>query len=441
MIRDPRFDEAPRSFTLSGKAIAGGASVIVLGLILALSGKLWENVGPDEIVVIQSPFAGTLTWYTTPGVVWQGFGEVTTYQKRVTADYPPERNGKGELVGGIELRFNDGGHATMFNSTQFQMPMDDVSLNAIHANYRGPEAVKKNLLETVISKSVYLTGTLMSSKESYAEKRNDLIHHITDQIQNGVYRTRQETKYVKDEITNQNKQIVTAEILLDKDNKPERQEESVLNKYNIKAYNFTITSMPYDNAVETQIKQQQQLSMSVAIKAAEARQAEQDALTKEATGRANATEAKWTQETIKARETTKADQEKIVAITNADREKKVAETQAEQRLNVADFERRAAEQTKLQQILLGEGEATRKQLVLKADGALSQKLDAWVAAQKMWADALAKHQGAITPSMVFGGTGQVASGNAVQSFMDIMTAGAATQLKLNMDVTAGTAPK
>jgi hypothetical protein len=40
-------------------------------LLLAMSaGKLFENVNADEIVVIQSPISGTLTWYTAAGLKW-----------------------------------------------------------------------------------------------------------------------------------------------------------------------------------------------------------------------------------------------------------------------------------------------------------------------------------------------------------------------------------
>ena len=34
-----------------------------------------------------------------------------------------------------------------------------------------------------------MTGPLMSSKESYAEKRNELLRLMEDQVQRGVYRT------------------------------------------------------------------------------------------------------------------------------------------------------------------------------------------------------------------------------------------------------------
>lgn len=398
---------------------------VVVALLAVTSPMLVEEVGPDEYVVIQSPGTGTLTWYTAPGWAWQGYGTATHYPRVVTVV-----SEKGQ-----ELRFNDGGHGTMFSSVQFRIPADTKMLNAINSNYHGQDNLRSGLLEPAVVRSIYLSGPLMSSRESYAEKRNDLIHYITDQIQNGIYRTHQRTDFVKDEVSGQMKPVVFAEIVRDKDGKADRQEPSALAQLGIEAYNFTISNLPYDQAIEKQIRQQQEITMAVQTKIAEAKQAEQAALTAEAEGRANATRERWKQEAIKAVETTRADQEKQVAITQAEKDKAVAETAATQRMNVADLDRKAAEQKKLELILLGEGEAQRKKLVLDADGALAQKLDAWTTSQKYWADALARHQGAITPTTVFGGSG--ASGaptNAVQSFMDILSANAAQQLQLNMQV-------
>lgn len=432
---------------------------VPLLFLTATSPMLFEEVGPDEITVIQQPFTGKLTWYDTPGWAWQGYGTVTTYKKRVTYEFPAPIIVNGKVAGGgIELRFKDGGHARMFGSVQFNLPTDPATLAKLHANYRGAGMVTKNLLETTVNKSVYLVGTLMTSKESYAEKRNDLIHYATDQIQNGVYRTKQKTEFVKDEITGQMKQVTSADIVMDKTGNPERQEDSVLNMYGIKAFNFTITQMPYDDAIEQQIKQQQAIAMDVQTSIAEALKAEQQAVTATALGRANAEKAKWEQETIKAREVTKAEQERQVAITNADqqrqvaitaaardkevaetaaaREKKVAETQGAARLAVADFDNKSADLTKQTQILLGEGEAARKKLVLEADGALEQKLKAWTESQRYWSEALAKHNGPLVPTTVFGASSNASNvqQNGIQTFMDVMTMSAAKQLELNMGI-------
>lgn len=420
----------------SATRVVGAVAVGIVAIAaLAVTPKLFENVNPDEMVVIQSPVDGRLDWYTTAGMKWQGFGDVTTYYKRSTYEFMPIGEGGGrKLAGGIEVRFNDGGHGTMFGSVQFEMPQADDKLNLIHSRYRTMDQVKKQLIETVTNKAIYLVGTLMSSKESYAEKRNDLIHLVADQIQNGIYRTRQKREWIKDPITGVDKEIVAAEIVMGRDGHPERQEESVLNYYGIRSFNFTIVRLPYDESVEAQIKQQQQITMDIQTSIAEKLKAEQRALTVEQQGRADATYAKWKQEVEKATAVTRAEQEKIVATTNAEREQHVAEIQGRQRLAVAELDRQSAEQTKLTQILLGEGEATRKKLVLDADGALELKAATWIKGQEVWAAAFKGSKW--TPDILFAGAaGSSAGASNVQTLIDLFTTKAARDLSFDLTVT------
>lgn len=216
MLQRP--DRFPAPTWLSGRFQVLVLAALAAVTVIITAPMLVEEVYPDELTVIQAPFTGSLAWYTTPGWKYQGFGTVTSYKKRYTVGFKEgPLDATKRQTGGLSIRFSDGGHATMYGSVQFKMPESEKSLNVIHASYRGSDAVVENLLKTVLNKSVYLTGTLMTSKESYAEKKNDLLHYVTDQMQNGVYRTRQTTKWVKDEITNQSKEITLAEILLDKD--------------------------------------------------------------------------------------------------------------------------------------------------------------------------------------------------------------------------------
>jgi len=440
-------DPTPSLTSLMPKRIAAlvMAGVLVVGGLYAAP-KLIENIDANELTVIQSPWSGELKWYTQPGPVWQGMGEVTSYPRRQTYDFTGDRNG-------IEVRFNDGGHAKMYGSIQYELPSDPKLLTEIHLKYHDPAKLQKELVETVTNASVYLVGTLMSSKESYAEKRNDLIHYITDQIQNGIYRTRQKTEWVKDPVTNVDKQVIAAEIIMDKEGNPLRQEQSAIGKFQIKVFNFTIKRIPYDETVEKQIQQQQVIAMDIQTSAAELKKAEQRALTVEQQGRANATEAKWKQEVEKATATTRAEQEALVAKTNADRdatvakiaadrEKVVAETQAAQRLQVAELDKKSAEQTKQTNILLGEGEAARKKLVLEADGALQQKLETIVRIAEVNATALKEYRGNIVPNTMIGSGGSAAAvgvgngANAVNDFLNLQIMKSVKDLNLDMSIPA-----
>lgn len=412
----------------------------IVGVVFAVAflsniGRVFEDVGPDEIKVIQSPFAGQLDWYDTPGMKYQGFGTVTEYKKRSIYKFDNDTVHGG--TAGVKIRFNDGGHGTISGSIQYEMPSSREQLNLIHAKYRSQNAVHYDLIVRITQNAINATGPLMSSRESYAEKRNELIYYVLDQVQNGIYRTRQKTEYIKDPITQQDKQVVSAEIVMGRDGKPERQERSILAEFGIHAFNFTISDMVYDGTVEAQIKQQQQITMDVQTAIAEAKKAEQRALTVEMQGKANAAESKWKQEVIKAQAVTQAEQEKQVAETQAQREKNVAETQAQARKNVATLDAQTADLRKQEQILLGEGESIRKKLVLDADGALEKKLEALVKINASYAQAIKDYRGDWVPRVVMGQQASQTQANGAQILIDLLTAKTARELSVDVTVPRG----
>lgn len=384
------------------QVLAIALSAVVLIVLLVFSSSVIERVDADEIMVVQSPIKGDLTWHITAGVKYQGFGKVTLYPKRSIYTFE------------TPVRFNDGGHGTMHGSIQYEMPLDNENLTRLHVRFGSPEAIQKQLIETITNKSVYMTGPLMSSKESYAEKRNYLISYVEDQIANGVYKTISREQRIKDQMTGTDKTVTVVEIVNGTGGVPERQEEAVLRTFGIRTFNFAIDRLPYDEAVENQIKGQQQITMDVQTAIADAKKAEQRAITVAEQGKADAAKAKWDQEVIKAKEV----------------------TMAEQRKEVARLDAEAAALTKQKDILLGQGEAERKRLVMSADGALEKKLETYLNVNKTWAEAFKSYPGQLVPSVVMG-NGQSGSGNAAtttQMLMDILGVKAARDLSLDLNV-------
>lgn len=377
---------------------------VVVGIFALWSLKyLFEVNNANKIMVVQSPIKGNLAWHTTAGVKWQGFGKITKYPKREIYEFESS------------IRFNDGGHGTMKGSVSYELPLDDKGLSNIHVKFGNIKTLEAQLVATVVKKAIYMTGPLMSSKESYAERRNYLISYIEDQIQNGVYRTKASEKKVIDQMTGAEKTATVVEICEKSPGIFDRQEESSLTAFSLKTFNFAITELPYDQAVEQQIKQQQQITMDVQTSMADAKKAEQYAITVAKQGEANAAKSRWEQEVIKARLVTEAQQKK----------------------EVAELDMKAAEFKKKEQILLGEGEAERKKLVMTADGALDKKLEAYKAVNLGYAEAIAKYQGNWVPSVVMGSGSEGKNANGAQALIDMLSAKTAKELGLSMDVRAG----
>lgn len=391
---------------MNKQRIIAALAVIAVALFAFSIPKVVEEVDAGEIVVVQDPFDGEMHIYKEPGIINQSWGKATHYKKS-NQFWFSSPNDRDDQDRSIAVKWNDGGHAQISGSVRYDMPLDDKQILRLHSIFGSQEALETSLIKTNIEKSIYMTGPLMSSKESYAEKRNDLIYYIEDQASRGVYKTKQKEVKEIDPLTNEEKIVTRVEIIEQTPGQPIRQEASPISQNGIKLYNISINGIHYDKNVERQIQTQQQAIMNVQTAIANAKKAEQDAITISKQGEAKAAAAKWDQEVVKA---------KLV-------------TEAEQRNKVAALDVQTAELNKRKAILEGEGEASKKRLIMQADGALDQKLATYKEVQKFWATAFAQHQHSVVPTIMSGGGG---SQNGALQFMEMMGAKAARDLSLDL---------
>jgi regulator of protease activity HflC (stomatin/prohibitin superfamily) len=361
--------------SLAAKVVGG---VVVLAIAAMFIGNVATTIGADEIVVKQNFLDGQLQVWSTPGVHAQNFGKLTRYKKSAQYWFSAKEDEGKKQDESIKVRFNDGGHGNVSGSLRYSLPTDPGKMILLHSTYGSMAAIDHELVRQVVNKSVYMTGPLMSSRESYAERRNDLITYITDQVVNGVYRTEHKPKETVDPLTGQKK---TVDFVQPKpsDRSPngiEREEESPIQKYGMDASNITINNIEYDPQVEEQIKQQQQAIMAVQQSMVNAKKAEQDAITTEKQGEANAAKAKWEQEVEKAK-----------AITIAQKEKDVATMQATKNKEVAVLDLETAKLSAERTITEAKADSDAKKLAIQADNALAKRIEAYVDVQKAWAAA------------------------------------------------------
>ena len=399
---------------MNKKQIIGIFALILAVVFGVLSGKMWETVDADEIVVIQDPIDGELHIFiggtSTGGLVFQNFGTPTHYNKS-SQFWFSKQSEQGETKDqSIKIRFNDGGHANVSGSVRINMPLDAPSVIKLHTIYGSEQAIQQNLVRTTIEKCIYMTGPLMSSKESYAEKRNELLNYIDDQATLGIYKTITKDEKVKDELSGEEKTVSVVNIVT-KDGVIQRNSASPLHEFNLKLAtgSLALNSIDYDATVEKQIEEQQKATMSVATAMANSKKAEQDAITVAKQGEASAAKAKWAQEVLKAQ----------------------AVTLAQQQLEVQALATKQAELYKQQQILEGQGEAEKKKLIMFADGALDKKLATIEAMTASWADAYAKRQ--VPTWYQSGGNGNNAD-NEFSNFMNMANIANAQKIGLDLNI-------
>ena len=403
------------TFTPRRILTAALAGIAFLATLICLP-QLVENLDAKNLMVIQS-VGGDLNTFIEPGWKTQAFGKVTVYQRRDQFSFSSVKDQGKTTDESISTRFNDGGHGNISGTVNWQMPLKHEQIVALHKDFGSIGAIEQQLIRPSMQKVIYNVGPTMSSTESSAEKRPEIPKYIDDQLIHGPYLTKTVTVTQKDPISGADKQVAVVQIAMNEKGQPMRESESQITKYGIILQPVSINEIKYDQIVEDQIKQRQQSTTGVQISIANAKKAEQDAITTEQQGKATAAKAKWEQETLNAKEIAFA--EKAVA--------------------VATLGAKAAEQYKKEQILRGEGDAQAKALRMNADGALDTKLAAYVEVSKAYAEAMGNYQGAWVPSVVMGNSG--AGGNGAAALVEMLTAKTARELGIDMSVTKGKTSK
>ncbi|MEM6802756.1 MAG: SPFH domain-containing protein [Bacteroidota bacterium] len=394
------------------KKVFLGLLGLSLFAVFSISGSLFENVDARKICVIQAPISGELTIHFDQGLKYQGFGKVTLYDKEKEYSFSGAKDQGAVKDQSIGIRFNDGGKARISGTFRYELPQTENEMLGIHKKYGSMEAVDQELVRTVIEKAVYMTGPLMSSKQSSAEKRNDLLSFIEDQAKVGVYKTRVLERKEIDPLSGKEKTVAITELVKGDNGIVLRQDESPLSKFGIDLYNLSLNNISYDETIESQIAEQQNAIMRVQTSIAEAREAEQQAIKAEAQGKAEAATARANMEV-----------EKVRAVTEAEKKRDVAKLALE-----------AAQFYKKEQILKGEGDAARKRLAAQANNSLEQKLEAYIEVQKNWANAFATSKQPFVPSVIMGGNGAAGKNSTADNWMQMMMVKSAQDLSLDMKI-------
>jgi hypothetical protein len=409
-----------------------GAAIAAVGVVAALivAPMLFENLDSSQVMVVQSPISGDLSVYTEPGMKWQGMGSVTKYPRRNEFKFnigcevkggPPQEIARAgdHTSAGLGIRFYDGGNATLCGSISWMMPLKPDDIISIHKDFRSAEAFEVQAIRRSMESSATFSGPTMSSFESAAGRRNELLQIVNEQTLHGVYKTLSKTVRAKD-IAGVEKDMQITEIVKDEKGVPIRAQESYVNKYHVVMLPMTISAFKYEDRVEEQIKQQQSATNAAVVAIANAKKADQDAITAEATGKATATKAEWDERTVQAK-----------AIANA-----------QARVTIADASVKEAEAYKKAQILRGEGDARSKELVMAADGQLDKKLEALIKMNDRYATAIEKAQpGAWSPAVVMGGGAGGNGGSNASNLIDLLSAKAAREVGVDLSVKGAAATK
>lgn len=371
---------------LTPKKITAAIVGLLLSIIILVGlNNIIVDVPATKYCVKQAFMTGDLEVFDSPGWKTQMFGNLTWYDRSRQLWFSHDQSQGGEVDLSLPIRFSDGGTARISGSLRYDLPSGDKLLE-LHKRYKNMNAIETELLIPAIQKAVQLSGPIMTSKESAAARRADLLSIIEDQIINGVYKSKKDRIEITDLSTGTNKFVDVMVPITDPSapNGIARVEISPIKAAGILIHAIAINDIRYDKSVEDAIQAQYALEMQVQTAIAKTNTANQEALTAKAVGEANATKAEW------------EEKEKAIRIqVQAENAATVAKIEADKRLEVAKLDKLTAEKEKEAMVLRASGEAesqerlaeARKKQML-ADGALDKKLDAYIKVNQAYADAL-----------------------------------------------------
>ena len=420
------------------------------------------------------------------GWFFSGWGRITEYPHFITIAHTNEGDTEGSSVSRpYTVRMADNWAGEVTQTTRFGIPQDHEQFLRMARDFRSPDRLITSTLRPAVTASLDSVANLYTMEEYYAGGRRDdfktefreavikgrAVIERVEAVQEGPDINRATAPSSDENVADTAETGGSSRLRIVTRKKLDSSGIEMRIPHGFTHYGITVSTailqnLDPDDAFEQQIKERKDAAARRSV-AREKRleQEEQRLLALAEAERAIAQrQGKAREEQIQR--TTDAETKKRLALIEAEQQrassqvaKQTAEVQAEtkkslalieagQRKEEAEIAKQTA-QLNLERAEIdarakrvsAEAEAYEKQALLQADGALAQKLSAWVASQKAWADAFSNRK---VPTTVFGGTtgaGNAGSDLDVQAFMQIMTMQAAKQLQLDMDVTPAVAGK
>lgn len=393
----------------------GGA---ILALILLISFNPFSyNPAGSRTCVTQASGNQFVQFQT--GVFWAGFfAKETEWSNQISVSYVADEadydlTDNTVEIGKINIRFNDATTAKVSGITQYVLPSGEKEMLEIHNTHRSPESLVKRRLAPYTQECLQSSGQLLSSEAHYSGGRAQMVQDYLDQLKNGAFLLKVQENNIFDTIEKANKKTYTVVQQLDKTGQAKRKFSSI-KEYEISVGDAQITDVDYQEQVDNMLAKKIEASTKASVSKQELMTAQQQALTIEAQGKAQLVKIEYEQK--------QAQTKQVVA----------AQTQVQ--LAQQDFEKQAIQEkaaikeaNKIK--ILADADAYEKQRAIQANGALEQKLEAYVKVQEAWAKAASSSNW--VPTYQSGGTTPNGGSNVNQMVDMFMFKSAAA---LNLDV-------
>jgi len=312
--------------TINPKKILSLIGIGVLAIIfLSLSSNLFETNNIRTFQVKQAFVTGSMSVRNDAGTYWQGFGDITTYDKHGMFHFSRDAldGGEDESSQPLGVTFMGNSTAKISGVLKYQLPSGEKKRLTLHELYGGTNAIKMELIRNQVAGALKQTGPLFRPEEAFITRRAEFTETVLAMLRNGLYATESQEVEVEREDEKMIKEMIT-KIKLDSTGQPIIAEPSTIQKHGIIIADFVIKDIDFDQLTDNLIKKKKEAEQMQVVARANAEKAKQDAITAEQQGLANIAQAKAEEEVQKIREVTQAQKEFEVTALQAKKAKEEA---------------------------------------------------------------------------------------------------------------------
>lgn len=385
------------------------------------------------------------------GYSWIGFGSATPFPRQMTVQSVNDLKAlpRGDFEGStvipsFPVTFLGGTTATVDSNVRVSLPTGEPFLK-LAQTYRNPDNFVLQAIMPVMKSTLQSTAQLMSADDYFGGGASEFRQAFTDQMSDGVYVVKRIERQVKNlraasgqAVAQDGSEqgtfgqsgtstVITTEKVLDKAGLPIRLERQ-FSKLGVGVVDANIMNVDPSKQFKDRMIGVQESQAKLMIARQDRQTADEQKKLVTARGEMQVEEKRQMVLKDQIEKTTNAETAKRLVLIEAEREQERASIEKETAQIRLDKAKIDAQSTKT----LADAEAYQKRVVLEADGALAQKLDAIVQINQVWADAASK---APVPGVMMGGAdGGASRQTEIGQLMSVMAVKAAKDLQVDLKV-------
>ena len=399
---------------------------------------------------------GTESATCTTGWYFVGWGRSTAWPHEITIANTFESTGEstdtafvGSVSGPHKLRLADNWSGDATQTTRFAIPQDTEQFIAMARKFRSPERLINTTLRPAVTASLDSVANMFTMEEYYSGGKRD---QFKSEFKDTIERGRAEVKQVSlnqaggvirnraapndSDVAQDTSEVGDTEVrrvLIEKVKDASGNDIRISHDYiehGIVVSSAILENIDPDDEYERQIGERKKAASRRVVAREQRLEQEEQRLLAIQQGETDIAKRQAEAKVNQIEQTTNAETTKKLALIEAERMKEEAEIARQTSAINLEKARIDAEAV----TVAADAEAYAKEAILTADGALAQKLEAWVSAQRVWADAASKIN--VPATVIASGEGGTA-GNAlgtVEQFMNMLMVKTAKDLSVDTTI-------